>query len=174
MKTTFRPYFNRLALVFCVVLVLVIGINEGAYMFQKDSEDRAPKTIELIIPAGTAAKVAAGQKDSSLSDHMVFMMGDTLVVKNEDSVDHQLGPIWVPPNSTASLPLIKPDKYAFSCSFVPSKILGLDVRQPTTIGVRLTATAISAPTVTALIFLYSLLVYPIKPKDQIGSELENA
>jgi hypothetical protein len=174
MKITFRAYLKRLSLVFIVVLVVVIGINEGAYLLQKDKDDRAPKTIELVIPAGTAEEVAAGQNVSSLSDHMVFMMGDTLVVKNEDSVDHQLGPVWVPPNSTARLPLIKPDKYAFTCSFVPSKILGLDVRQPTTLGIKLTALAISAPTVTVLIFLYSLLVYPVKLKVQVEGDLENA
>jgi hypothetical protein len=105
---------------------------------------------------------------------MVFMMGDTLVVKNEDTVDHQLGPVWVPPGSTASLALEKPNKYAYSCSFIPSKYLGLDVRQATTIGVRLTALAISAPTVTALIFIYSLLVFPIGLEGQKGRTIQNA
>jgi hypothetical protein len=170
----YRPYFLRLLLVFAIVLVVVIAINEGTYMLQKDREERPPKTVELVIPAGTADRVAAGQSVSTIPESMVFMMGDTLVVKNEDTVDHQLGPVWVPPGSTASLALEKPNKYAYSCSFIPSKYLGLDVRQATTIGVRLTALAISAPTVTALIFIYSLLVFPIGLEGQKGRTIQNA
>ena len=36
---------------------------------------------------------------------MSFVVGDTLVVKNEDSVEHQLGPLWIPAGSSASMPL---------------------------------------------------------------------
>ncbi len=46
-------------------------------------------------------------------------------------VEHQLGPLWIPAGSSASMPLKPHQKYAFQCSFVPTKIFGLDVAEPT-------------------------------------------
>jgi hypothetical protein len=157
-----RPYLKRLLIVFTICLVFVLAFNEVAYMLQKDQYDRAPQTIQLVIPAGTAEKVSAGGAVPSIPDKMVFMLGDTLQVKNEDVVAHQLGPVWVPPGGTSSLKMERADKYSYHCSFASTQYLGLDVRQPTTIGVRLTALAFATPTMTALIFLYSLLVFPVE------------
>ena len=103
---------------------------------------------------------------------MVFVLGDTLTVRNEDTVNHQLGPIWVPPGTTGSLLLEQAQNVVLSCSFQPSRYLGLDVRQSTTAGIRLIGLVVSVPTLGALIFIYSLLVYPIKPKKPASQELE--
>lgn len=165
-----RLYMKRLLIVFTICLIFVLAFNEVTYMLQKDEFDRAPQTIQLVIPAGTADRVAAGGAVPSIPEKMVFMLGDTLQVKNEDVVAHQLGPVWVPPGGTSSLRMERADKYAYHCSFAGTQYLGLDVRQPTTLGVRLTALAFATPTMTALIFLYSLLVFPVEKSAKVVVE----
>jgi len=165
-KTDFRPYLIRLFVVFLISLVIVIVISEGAHFLQNDQNDRAPKTVQLVIPSGTADRVAAGESAPGIPQDMVFVLGDVLEVKNEDKVPHQLGPVWVPPGATGSLVLENANKYSFTCSFVPSHYLGLDVRQGTTLAVRMTAILFATPTTTAFFFIYSLLVFPVKPRQK--------
>lgn len=166
-KSTVRPYINRLIIVFIISVVLVTIFNEGAYMLQKEKYDRAPQTVNLTIPAGTAARVEAGEDVPSIPQEMVFVLGDTLQVTNNDEVSHQLGPVWVPAGGVASLVMKQADKFAYSCSFATSRYLGLDVRQPTTLGTRLTALGLAAPTMTALFFIYSVLIFPVKGPEQL-------
>ena len=164
-KTNFRPYIIRLAIVFLICLIFVALFNEVTFILQKDENDRAPKTLQLVIPAGTADQVNAGQDVLSIPSDLVFVLGDTLEVKNEDYVSHQLGPVWVPPGSSASIVMENAAKYAYSCSFQTSQYLGIDVRQPITYITRLTAMGLAAPTMTALVFIYSLIVIPVKKNE---------
>jgi len=167
-KNSLRPYLLRFGLILVVSTIFVAVFNEAVFLLQKDQHDRAPQTIELVIPAGTAARVEAGDDDPTIPAEMVFVMGDTLLVRNEDIASHQLGPVWVPAGATASLAMSEPAKLAYSCSFSTSRYLNLDVRQPTTLGTRVTALLLAAPTMTALLFIYSLLVFPVggkKPKN---------
>jgi hypothetical protein len=158
------PFLLRFGIILAVSTIFVAIFNEAVFLLQKDEHDRAPQTIELVIPAGTATRVEAGEDDPAIPAEMVFVMGDTLLVRNEDSASHQLGPVWVPAGATASLAMTEPAKLAYSCSFSTSRYLNLDVRQPTTLGTRLTALLLAAPTMTALLFIYSLLVFPIGGK----------
>jgi hypothetical protein len=161
-NSSLRPYIIRLGVIFLFSVVFVALFNEASYRLQKDEFDRAPQTIELVIPAGTAARVDAGQDPMSLSSGMVFVLGDVLEVKNQDAVVHQLGPMLVPPGGSARMTMAKEENLLLSCSFQASRYLGLDIRQPTTITTRLTALMLGAPTTTVLLFMYSLLLWPVK------------
>lgn len=164
-ESKFKPYIIRLLIVLAISIVFVVIFNEVSYLLQKDKYDRAPETVTLTIPDGTYEKVEAGEEVLSIPDQMVFVVGDTLIVKNNDRVSHQLGPIWVPPNSTGSLNMEQVDKLAYSCSFQTSRYLGLDVRAPTNLTTRLTGLIIATPTMTVLLFIYSLLVFPLDKKN---------
>ena len=166
-QNTLRPYLIRLGIIFAISLAFVIVFNEVTFRLQKDETDRPPKTIQLIIPAGTADRIAAGEEVFDVNE-MEFVLGDVLEVVNQDSDSHQLGPVWVPPGATGKLVMEKADKFAYSCSFQTSQYLGLDVRQPTTLGTRLVGISFATPTMTALIFIYSLAAIPI----QSGSKEE--
>jgi hypothetical protein len=168
MKPDYSPYVIRLAVVALISIAVAFLINEGGYFLQRDKIDRAPKTVQLVIPAGTAELVAQGQPAPGIPEKMTFIVGDVLEVKNEDVQPHQLGPIWVPPGSTGSLVLKEPNRFSFACSFAPDRYLGLDVRQTTGFATRLTGLMISAPTLAIFLFIYSLLVIPVKPR-QPGS-----
>lgn len=163
-RTAFRLGLRRAAILFIFSLVAVLAGSELAFRLQKEASDRAPTQVELLIPMGTAEKLAQGEPVPSLPEEMVFVTGDTLLVKNEDEVDHQLGPLWIPAKSSASLVMEKPDRLAYSCSFQPSQYLGLDIRQPTTFSTRLTALVLAVPATTAFLFMYSLVISPLKSK----------
>lgn len=162
-KLDIGPYVVRLAITILISVVVVAAVNEGAFLLQKEKHDRAPKTIQMVIPAGTAERLAEGESIDSIPEKMVFVMGDVLEVVNQDVVAHQLGPVWVPAGATGHLELNEPNRYAYSCSFSTNRYLGLDVRKPTNLATRLAALALAAPPTAAFLFLYGLLVFPIKP-----------
>lgn len=162
----------RLLFLTVISVLLVFAGSEIAFFFQKENTDRAPEVIELTIPEGTSAQIASGQTVQSIPDSMVFVVGDVLVVKNNDTSDHQLGPLWIPAKSSASLDMSKADNYAYTCSFQPGNYLGLDVRPPTTVWTRMQAMLLAAPATAVFLFVYSLLVFPLDGKKK-GSKESN-
>ena len=144
---------------FSVLLgVLLAAITtEVAYQLLK-RENREPERIQLVIPAGTADRVAAGQAPPSIPANMNFVIGDTLVVVNHDTVDHQLGPLWVPSGTSASMNLTSEENFALECSFQPSKYLGIQVNPPVTLGTRITGILFAGIPLGALFAVYSTLI----------------
>jgi hypothetical protein len=163
-KTALRLGARRLLFLFLLSLLLVAAGSEGAYIFQKEAYDRAPQVVELVVPAGAAEQIAAGRPVPAIPDELIFVVGDLLVVRNEDVVDHQLGPLWIPAGASASLVMEQAEELAYSCSFQSSRYLGLDIKQPTTWRTRLVALILAAPATTVFIFLYSLVIWPLQPR----------
>jgi hypothetical protein len=161
-KNILRLGAKRLFILSAISLAAVWAVSEVAFAIQREKSDRPPKQVELVIPTGTSERVEAGEPAPSIPEEMVFVLGDTLLVTNQDAVDHQLGPVWVPSGSQASLVLEEPGKFAYSCSFQPTRYLGLDVRKPTTWGTRLTALGLATPALAFFLFVYSLILRPIE------------
>ena len=160
-KHILRLGAKRLLILFIISLAVVWAVSELAFAIQKEQYDRPPEQVELLIPAGTSQRVEAGEPAPAIPEEMVFVLGDTLLVTNQDVVDHQLGPVWVPSGAQASLVLEEPGKFAYSCSFQPGRYLGLDVRKPTTWGTRLTALGLATPALAFFLFVYSLILRPV-------------
>jgi hypothetical protein len=95
---------------------------------------------------------------------MKFVVGDTLIVQNEDKVDHQLGPLWIPASTSARLSLDQVESLSYECSFQPGKYLGLDVNEPLTLGTRIYGILYIALPMAILFALYSLAI-PAKNKE---------
>lgn len=167
-KASLKPYLTRLGIIFFISAFFIAAFNEGTHLLQRDSTDRPPKMIQLVVPVGTAKAIAAGQPVPSIPEEMVFVVGDTLEVKNEDTAVHTLGPLTIPPGTTASMVMGEANKYAYSCSFQPSQYLGLDIRQATTFATRLTAFLIATPPTMAILFLYSLVIFPVRSREESG------
>lgn len=55
------------------------------------------RAVELTISAGTAALVRAGELPPNLPRELVLRVGDTIAVRNLDSVAHRVGPLSVAP-----------------------------------------------------------------------------
>lgn len=159
-----RAYLVRLAWIMAASLAFALVFNELTYRMQKDPADRGPRTIQLVIPAGTAVQVAAGQDAAQIPAEMIFVVGDVLEVVNQDTVVHQLGPVSVPPGTTGRLTMEQAQRMAADCSFTTQNYLGLDVRPATTLGTRIIALILTVPTLGVLVFLYSLALRPIRPR----------
>jgi len=148
-----------------LLIGLAIGtlINEVTFLFLRETA-RAPKVIELVIPEGTAESISHGETPPSLPDAMTFVVGDTLLVRNNDKTDPQLGPLWIPAGTSASLPLNAVQSYAYECSFQEGNYFGLDVREPLTTGTRLYGILYSGLPLGMLIALYAVIM-PAKKKN---------
>jgi hypothetical protein len=170
MNENLRTYGKRFLITFAVALAFVGLINEGAHYFLKEKTDRLPETIEIVIPAGTALRVNGGEADPSIPSELSFVVGDILLVTNQDDVPHELGPLWIPSGSSASMVMEDANKYVLGCTFQPSKYLGLNVNTRTTALSRIQALALAVPPTTMFLFIYGLLVFPISGREKQSQE----
>ena len=148
-------------------LLLGAAIGEIPFLFLRETA-RSPQEIVLTIPAGTAEQVSRGEQPPSMPSNMIFVVGDTLVVNNQDTVDHKLGPLWIPPNSSAQLSLNQEENFAYECTFQKGSYFGLDVREPLTLSTRLYGILYAGLPIAILIALYSL-VMPVKKNENASA-----
>lgn len=158
---------KRLLISLAIGLLIGVAVSEIPFIFLRETA-RPPKEIVLTIPAGTAEQVARGEQPPSIPEDMIFVVGDTLIVKNEDTVDHKLGPLWIPEHSSAELPLRQEENLAYECSFQPNKYFGLDVRESLTVGTRLYGILFAGLPMAILIALYSIIM-PVKNNKNVSS-----
>lgn len=165
------PFFYtwqwRILLSAFIGLAFALLVGEMAFFFLQSTSDYMPRDIELTIPLGTAEQVAAGKQPPDIPTNISFIVGDTLVIHNEDSVDHQLGPVWVPPGATARLTMELGENLSYACTFQPSRYLGLDVRPRVTWETRLQAIILVAPATAALVAIYSFVLWPLKKQPKV-------
>jgi len=160
-----KTVVKRLIISFVIGMGLGAALSEIPFLFLHETA-RPPQEIVLTIPAGTAEHVAKGEQPPTIPESMVFVVGDTLVIRNEDTVDHKLGPLWIPANASAQLPLGNVDNLAFECSFQPGNYFGIDVHEPLTIGTRITGILFAGLPMSVLIALYSSIIMPTKEKTE--------
>jgi hypothetical protein len=148
------------------ILGLLFGVlvSEVPFLFLQETV-RPPQEITLTIPAGTSEQIERGEQPPSIPENMTFVVGDRLVIKNEDSVNHKLGPLWIPANSSAELSLDQEESLAYECSFQPGKYFGLDVHEPLTLGTRLYGILFVAFPMSIMIALYSFMILPKKKEN---------
>lgn len=163
-----KAYFWRIFGSMLVGLILSGLISEIAFQIMGNNISRPPQIVEIIIPAGTSEKVSRGQ--SVISDDMIFMVGDTLMLINQDSIAHTFGPLFVPPGSSASLNLDTPETMAFSCSFEPTQYFGLDVREGLTLGTRINGILLAGVPMGLLLSVYSIIAWPFKKTSPTSRE----
>ncbi len=145
-------------------LLIGVLVSEVSFALLNNGTTRPPRTVQLNIPAGTAVRVAQGLATTSLPASMTFVVGDTLVVSNHDSVPHQLGPLFIPAGSSASMNLANENGYSMLCSFQPSKYLELTVLPPLDITTRIVGVLETGLNVGFLIAVYAVFAMPTKKK----------
>lgn len=154
---------TRIGLSFLVGALLGIAITEIPFLFLRETA-RSPQEITLVVPAGTSEQVARGEQPPGIPENMSFVVGDTLIIRNEDSVDHKLGQLWIPANASAQLSLTQEESFAFECSFQPDNYFGLDVNPPLTAGTRIFGVFYVGIPLGVLISLY-VLIMPAKKRE---------
>lgn len=171
LKSKIADFFFRVGIGLLLGVFFGWLLSEASYAFtpDKESAQRPPQTIKLVIPYGTANQVSQGVYNPSLPGSMTFVQGDTLVVKNEDKVSHQLGPLFIPPNTSSALSLDNANDYSYTCSFEPTKYIGLTVLPRVTSGTRFEAIlAIALPT-GMMLAVYSYML-PGKKRQVVTQE----
>ncbi len=155
-----------LRMVVCLTIGILLGAigSELAFRLQGNTSSRRPQTIELVIPVGTAQKVAQGE--SILPASQTFVVGDTLLVHNQDSTTHNLGPLVIPAGSSASLKLDQVGNLDYTCSFEPSRYYGIDIQPALTLATRMEASLVAGIPLGILLGVYSLVLIPLKPKEK--------
>jgi len=154
---------KRLLISLVLGLVLGAAITEIPFIFLQETA-RPPQEVVITIPLGTAEQVARGEQPPTIPDNMLFVVGDVLVVKNEDKVDHKLGPLWIPAGASAQLALGEVQSLAFECSFQPNNYFGLDVHDPLTTSTRIFGILFAGVPMSVLIALYTFVI-PEKKKE---------
>jgi len=156
-----QAFLRRFFVLLLVSMVAVLFFSEGFYRLIRTDSERAPQTFEITIPLGTAENIAAGESGPEIPN-MVFVVGDTLLVHNQDRVSHELGPIWLPPGTSGSLALGEANDFIYNCSFQSTQYLGLTVRQATTWTARLSALWYGTPPILMFLLVYSFVLFPLK------------
>jgi hypothetical protein len=155
------PGLLRRMLISLVIGIILAGIgSEIGYRLTGYNTDRGPQTVELVIPAGTAGKVAQGE--TVVPADQIFVTGDLLVVLNKDTITHTLGPLVIPPGVTASMRLDQTGSISYLCSFEPTKYFGMDIQPALTMTTRILAALIAGIPFGLLIGSYSLVAIPLK------------
>ena len=80
-------------------------------------EDEGPLTI--TIPAGTAARLAAGEAVTVAPSTVSLAAGDRVVVANQDTVSHLVGQYLIDPGETAVIRFERPGQNRLVCTFHP-------------------------------------------------------
>lgn len=167
-----RAVLIRLLVTLLVSMIFGFAVSEITYRLSRNEAERIPEVLTIVIPAGTAEQISRGQADLEMPE-MKFVEGDQIVVVNQDLVSHQLGPLWVPPNTTSSLTLDRPSQYNMACSFQAAETLVIDVQPRARISDRVVgALAIGLPT-WGLLALYALVAAPLPARGETAvSHLE--
>lgn len=162
-----KQILKRIGISLLLGLLLGAAISEVPFLFLRETA-RPPEEITLVIPNGTSEQVARGEQPPSIPENMSFVVGDVLVIRNEDVVDHKLGQLWIPANSSAQLSLDQKQNFAFECSFQPGNYFGLDVNEPLTMGTRVYGILYAGIPLGVLIALYAI-VMPARKNPSVPS-----
>jgi hypothetical protein len=81
-------------LIAAVVLVGVVVVSGGGH---------EQVTYRYVIPAGTGDRITAGEEVEIVPARLEVRVGDRLLLRNKDDVQHHMGPLQVDPNGLMSL-----------------------------------------------------------------------
>jgi hypothetical protein len=160
-----RAIVIRLIVSVVIALIASLGISELTYRMVEGTTAQ-PQEYELIIPVGTSERLAKGEQVVGLPKQLTFVEGDVIVVINQDTVSHQLGPIWVPAGATGKLALERPVNYSMECSFLPEEQMGLAVEPRVNSGDRMRAMLSMGLPTAVILWLFWLVAMPPKSKEQ--------
>ncbi|HEC23679.1 MAG TPA: hypothetical protein ENI95_12270 [Chloroflexi bacterium] len=103
------------------LVLLVMGLGVAAYRSAILHEEM--RQLVIVIPPGTAERLAAGETENTPPHRIDLTLGvqDVLVIRNEDSVWHQVGPYRVAPGHTLVQRFSQPGTIQAACTMTPSQ-----------------------------------------------------
>lgn len=118
------PRSNRLPLVLAGGALLAAVALVTAALFGRAGS----QVVDVIVPPGTAARIAAGEPIELLPRELRVEVGDELVVANQDDRVHEVGPYVVAPGDTIRQRFTEPGRIEGLCTLHPSGEVSIIVR----------------------------------------------
>lgn len=115
-EETHHKLFRSLLVACGVALVAVVAVV-AALVMAGGGDDGV--THRYVIPAGTAARLAAGEQVTIMPTRLVVHVGDTLVLRNNDSVTQQMGPLSVEAGSVLKMKFARRGTIEGTCTMNP-------------------------------------------------------
>ncbi len=106
-----------------IVLVAVLGLVVASCGFgagSGDGDGAGQPTFDYVIPAGSYARLEAGEKLDILPAEMEAELNDTIQIVNLDDRPHVLGPWFVGPGETLRQRFVTAGVFEGQCSVHPS------------------------------------------------------
>lgn len=82
----------RAVLVAVAAVLLLIATAAGC---GSERAARPAQTVEIVIPNGTGVRMLRGEAIDVMPARLELQVGDTLVIRNEDTYDQSAGPYFV-------------------------------------------------------------------------------
>jgi hypothetical protein len=111
-------------LLFALAGIALVGTSIGLARLvgERDGVDRV-----IVIPAGTAERLAAGQDVALIPEDLDFRLRDRLIVINDDVVEHQVGPFTVAPGDRLERRFSEAATFEGFCSLHPGGRITIDI-----------------------------------------------
>ncbi|HLT15563.1 MAG TPA: hypothetical protein VK007_02580 [Acidimicrobiales bacterium] len=74
-----------------------------------------PDDVEVVVPAGTGARLRAGEDVTVMPERLVLQVGQTLRIRNEDGEAARVGPYEVPARDELSVRFGRPGRFEGYC-----------------------------------------------------------
>lgn len=95
------------------VLLLVVVLGLGFVLLRGGSQ---PTQLTYVIPAGTGTRIDAGEQVELIPTQLDLKVGDSMVVTNQDSRTHVVGPFSVRAGETITYNFSRPSVYKGECT----------------------------------------------------------
>ena len=104
------------------------GVGGGASTPKVEAAD-GEATFEYTVPAGTGARLDAGEDIDVLPAAIDASVGDVITIVNHDERGHVVGPFYVGEGETLTQRFASPGTYRGRCSVHPSGEVTITVRE---------------------------------------------
>ena len=109
------------------VSVPAAGMAAGAAIYNS-SQDSEASVVRIVIPAGAAAKTKSGSLSSAVPSVIKGRVGQKLILVNNDSEAHQVGPFQVAAHNKLEAPLWRVGVYYGLCNLTPGGRMKLIIK----------------------------------------------
>ena len=86
-----------------------------------------PEEYRVVVPAGTAERIAAGEDVQLIDTEIDLSVGDSIVIVNQDTELHQVGPFPVRAGETFDHTFSTPGTFEGVCSLHPDNAVVITV-----------------------------------------------
>jgi hypothetical protein len=97
--------------------------SEATYVSQPSSVRAAD--LEFVVPAGTAGRLVRGERVSIVPRELRVRVGDTIRIRNDDTVSQVVGPFYVRAGETLTHRFVSPGRLVGACDLHPSGKLAI-------------------------------------------------